>query len=300
MQNTKTLYELIDMNNPAAVLEEIKNISSLISPTAGFELISSVYRDVLRLFAGLYPGYKESNTGYHDLFHTTDVTLASARLLHGAATTGIHFSDDEITQVLLSAMMHDTGYIQRASDPRGTGAQYTTVHIDRSIDFITNYLRDNLSIEVDLEAIVQILRCTGLSVKIDNIPFKSERNRFLGFVLGTADLLGQMADRYYVEKLPILYKEFVEGHVPGYASDFDLMKQTSDFYKMAMNRFKYELGSTNCFMKNHFRARWNIPVDLYAAAIEKNVGFLARVIAIGPDFKIYLKRNISVRTGPPG
>jgi hypothetical protein len=300
MQSPPDLYNLIDMRSPDAILEEVKTISSLISPTAGFELINIAYGDVLRLFAGRYPGYKKSNTGYHDLFHTADVMLASARLVHGAATTGIDFSAEEINQILLSAMMHDTGYIQQESDPGGTGAQYTAIHIDRSIDFITNYFRNNLNIKVDLEAVAQILRCTGLNVRIDDIPFKSERNRFLGLVLGTADLLGQMADRYYVEKLPILYNEFMEGHIPGFSSDFDLMKKTSGFYQMAMNRFKNELGSTNRFMKNHFRARWDMPVDLYTVAIERNMDYLTKVVENGPDYKRKLKRNICFRTGFPG
>jgi hypothetical protein len=300
MQSTPNLYNLIDMTSPDAILEEVKTISSLINPTAGFDPINIAYRDVLRLFAGGYPGYKKSNTGYHDLFHTTDVMLASARLVHGAATTGIDFSAEEINRILLSAMMHDTGYIQRESEKSGTGAQYTAIHIDRSIDFITGYFRNDLNIEVDLEAIAQILRCTGLNVRIDEIPFKSERNRFLGFVLGTADLLGQMADRYYVEKLPILYNEFMEGRIPGFASDFDLMKKTTGFYKMAMNRFKNELGSTDRFMKNHFRARWNMPVDLYAVAIERNMDYLTKVVENGPDYKGKLKRDVFFRAGLTG
>jgi hypothetical protein len=210
------------------------------------------------------------------------------------------FSAEEINRILFSAMMHDTGYIQRESDPSGTGAQYTAIHIERSIDFITDYFRNNPNIEFDLEAIAQILRCTGLNVRIDDIPFRSEKNRFLGLVLGTADLLGQMADRYYVEKLPILYNEFMEARIPGFASEFDLMKKTSGFYKMAMIRFKYELGGTNCFMKNHFQARWNIPVDLYAIAMERNMDYLTKVVESGPDYKRNLKRNLCFRTGLPG
>ncbi len=34
--------------------------------------------------------------------------------------------------------------------------------------------------------------------------------RIVGFALGTADLLGQMAAPDYVDKLPVLYSEFAE------------------------------------------------------------------------------------------
>ena len=291
MERTPVLYELIDMNKPQAVLAEIKVIASMICTMDDFGVINDVSRDVLRLFTGRYPGYRKNDTGYHDLYHTTDVMLASVRLLHGAATTGVAFTAGEINQLLLCAMMHDTGYIQRDTDPRGTGARYTAIHIERSIDFVAEYLKTHRDIDADGETMAQILRCTGLNVKIRDIPFKSEKTRLLGFVLGTADLLGQMADRYYLEKLPILFREFQEGNIPGFASDYDLIRKTPDFYIMASIRFKNELGGVNRFMKNHFQVRWSIPRDLYAAAIEKNIEYLNRIIESGQDYRQKFKRK---------
>jgi len=291
MERTPSLYELIDMNKPQAVLAEIKVIASMISRMDDFGVINNASRDVLRLFTGCYPGYKKNDTGYHDLYHTTDVMLASVRLLHGAATTGMEFTAREINQLILCAMMHDTGYIQRETDPSGTGARYTAVHIERSIDFVAEYLQNNPDIDADRETMAQILRCTGLNVRIRNIPFKSEKTRLLGFVLGTADLLGQMADRYYLEKLPILFREFQEGNIPGFSSDWDLIRKTPDFYIMANIRFKKELGAINRFMKNHFQVRWSIPQDLYVMAIEKNIEYLNQLIESGQDYREMFKRK---------
>ena len=52
--------------------------------------------------------------------------------------------------------------------------------------------------------------CTGINAALDKIPFQSEAEKIVGFALGTADLLGQMAADDYVEKLPVLYAEFAE------------------------------------------------------------------------------------------
>jgi hypothetical protein len=289
-QNFPKLYDLIDMNDPDAIMEEVQTIAVLVSPAIDFAPINSAYQDILRLFAGRFPGYQGCNTAYHDIFHTLDVLLASLRLVHGVATTGTAFHAREISQIFLTALMHDTGYIQRQSESSGTGAQYTAIHVERSIDFISSYFSNGLKTKVDLEAMVQILRCTGLTVRIDAIAFKSEGTRLLGFVLGTADLLGQMSDRYYAEKLPILYEEFQEAGIPGFSSDFDLIQKTSGFYAMATERFANTLGGMNCFMKNHFLARWNIDCDLYALSIERNLEFL-KSIASGQDFKTKAKRT---------
>jgi hypothetical protein len=279
------------MNRPQAVLEEIRTIASLICRMDSFAVIDRASRDILSLFTGSYPGYRKNDTGYHDLYHTTDVMLASARLLHGAAAGGMDFRAGEVNQLLLCAMMHDTGYIQTDTEPHGTGARYTAVHIERSIDFVKEYLHRNPDFEVDPEAMAHILRCTGLNVRIMDIPFKTERTRFLGYVLGTADLLGQMADRYYLEKLPILYREFKEGNIPGFSSDYDLIRKTPDFYVIANIRFRQDLGGVNQYMKNHFQVRWNIPQDLYVTAIERNIEYLNRIIESGEDYRHKFKRR---------
>jgi hypothetical protein len=289
MQNIPNLYDLIDMHDPDAIMEEVKTIAVSVSPAIDFAPINSAYLDILRLFTGRFPGYQGCNTAYHDIFHTLDVLLASLRLVHGVATTGTDFSAREISEILLTALMHDTGYIQLQTESSGTGAQYTSIHVERSIDFISSYF-PCLKTKVDLEAMAQILRCTGLTVRIDAIAFKSEKTRLLGFVLGTADLLGQMSDRYYVEKLSILYEEFQEAGITGFSSDFDLIQKTPGFYAMATERFKNTLGGVNCFMKNHFLARWNIDRDLYALSIERNLDFL-KSIESGQDHKTKAKRK---------
>ena len=50
-----------------------------------------------------------------------------------------------------------------------------------------------------------LIACTGLRVVIDNIKFQSKTEKLLGCMLGTADYLGQMSDRTYLEKLLFLY-----------------------------------------------------------------------------------------------
>jgi hypothetical protein len=293
-KNIPNLYALIDMNDPEAIMAEVRSITLTINPQVDFQHIDSAYHDVLRLFVGNFPGYRGCNTEYHDIFHTLDVLLASVRLVHGAAINGATFSVDDFNHIILAALMHDTGYIQLQNELSGTGAQFTAIHIERSIEFVKSYFRSRGQINVDLEAMAQILSCTGLNTKIDAIAFQTEQTRLLGFILGTGDLLGQMSDRYYIEKLPILYEEFQEGGIPGFSSEVDLVRGTPGFYAMTTQRFTNVLGGVNRFMINHFLTRWGIDCDLYSISIERNLEFLQAIVS-GPDYKTKAKRQRPIK-----
>lgn len=115
------LSNLIDMEDPDSVLNEVKEIASLMSPGFDSRPLGQVFKDVLRLFRGEFPGYRKCNTEYHDLKHTTDTFLAFARLIHGAFINGHHFKERNMTLGLISALMHDTGYMQTMNDNTGTG-----------------------------------------------------------------------------------------------------------------------------------------------------------------------------------
>jgi hypothetical protein len=93
----------------------------------------------------------------------------------------------------------------------------------------------------EILAVQNMIRCTGVNVKLDSIQFQNEAERVTGFALGTADLLGQMAAPDYVDKLPILYSEFAEAarHSPDgkmkaggfFTSAEDLMLKTPLFWE---------------------------------------------------------------------
>jgi len=130
----------------------------------------------------------------------------------------------------------------------------------------------------DLECFRDILICTGLNLDIKKVTFPSANIEIMAKILGTADLLGQMADRLYLEKLISLFHEFEEGKVPGFESELDLFRKTINFYKSARERFENDLGNVNRYMVNHFRDRWNIEKNIYDEAIEKNINYLKYIL----------------------
>ena len=136
-----------------------------------------------------------------------------------------------------------------------------------------------------------MLACTGLTVRIGEIRFRSFEILMLGMMLGTADLLGQMADRTYLEKLSYLYREFKEAEVPGFNEEIDMYINTLGFYELTKKRFANDLGGVNRFMRAHFRERWGVDSDLYAAAVERQMDYLREVLEkYRPDYRNYLRR----------
>ena len=89
----------------------------------------------------------------------------------------------------------------------------------------------------------RIVHFTGYEIKLSQIHLADSRDRKCGHLLGTADLIAQMADRCYLEKCrDRLYPEFVLGGVAAapasdgtmqvrYSSGLDLLRQTPSFVR---------------------------------------------------------------------
>ena len=283
------------MNDPLSVLSEVKETVSMVFSTFDFGAIDLVFSDFVNLFAGNCPGYQKCNTRYHNLKHTTDTFIALSRLIHGAATTGMEITRRGVSLALTSALMHDTGYIQTTGDQTGTGAKYTLTHVDLSIDFMRSYFNDKGYPREDFIFCRNIVRCTGLDGGLESVQFSNPENELLGQMLGTADLLGQMADRVYLEKLIHLYQEFREGGVGGYKSELDLLERTPDFYQRTFRRFDDELGGVRRHMRRHFKWRWNLDEDLYKITIDKHIAYLKYILQYHPNnYRDHLRRGILI------
>ncbi|MBW1753148.1 MAG: hypothetical protein JRJ46_08580 [Deltaproteobacteria bacterium] len=285
------LYDLIDLTNPQSILNELKYIVSLMVNDFDHAMLEQIYADIKMLFEGDFPGYRASNTKYHDLEHTSSVVLASGRLIHGAFAEGHSFSAKTILLGLVGAIFHDIGFIQSDADVNGSGAKYTIGHEERSIQFMKEYLSQKSFSEQDLDDCTHIIMCTTLSLEIKDIPFRSNDIAMLGKIVGSADLLAQMADREYLEKLFMLFKEFEEAGMPGYGSELELLQKTQDFYKyVALQRLSQEFENVSAFMRSHFKNRWDHDRDLYQESVISNINYLKTVVEVCNDYyRCYLK-----------
>jgi hypothetical protein len=131
----------------------------------------------------------------------------------------------------------------------------------------------------------QIVHFTGYELRFDQIRLDDPRDRRVGHLLGTADMMAQMADRCYLEKVrDRLYPELVLGGVAlsrdgdgltvNYGSGLDLLRQTPEFVAETMRtRLDGEFGGAYRYFEAVFGGR-----NPYMEAIDANLAYLKIVL----------------------
>jgi hypothetical protein len=236
------MFTPVDTRDPAAVESAVETAYLDIFPQGSAALMHDMFECVIHCFRGNCPNYQAIDAGYHDLEHTLQGALCLARLLAKRhRTQATPELDQRLFELgLLAMLLHDTGYAKKRDDPSGTGAKYTLTHVARSTEYAAELLgRKGFPLE-DVRAVQNMIRCTGVSLDLPGIPFTDERERLVGYALGTADLIGQMAAPDYVDKLPALFAEFQEaaaycdGNVPeeiAVRSLEELIRGTPNFWR---------------------------------------------------------------------
>ena len=280
------------MDTPERVFDEALAIVTSSYPNANHERLKKIYDDIVDLFNGIYPGYRKCSTEYHNLGHTTDVFLAMVRMVHGCEITGEGLTWKIAETAFISALMHDTGYIQEEDDAVGTGGKFTKVHVDRSIRFAETYLTTLGSDKMDIETCKRLISATSLSLDIKKIPFASNEEATAGKMLFSSDILAQMSDRLYLEKLIYLFKEFKEARIFGVVNEDELYRNTLGFYESIRRRLDGDANYSEKYLRSHFRVRWGVDRDLYIEGVEKNINFLRYLLDNhGRDYMENLKRG---------
>jgi hypothetical protein len=285
------MYPRVNTKDPIAVQVEAQAAYTALFPRGDRFYLPKIFGWAIDCFTGGHPGYRPIDARYHDFEHTLQVTLCMVRLLHRSqlAEASPRLTRRMFELGVLAILLHDTGYLKRRSDSRGTGAKYTLIHVDRSAKFAAALLSQKGGFsEPEIQAVQDMIHCTGVNTDLNAIPFQSKLVRRVGFTLGTADLLGQMAAADYVEKLPVLYLEFEEsarhqGGKPGPAGRFesadDLMRKTPAFWE------KYVLPKLNREFEGIYRYL-SVPYpdgpNEYVIQIEANIARLRRQLAAVP------------------
>lgn len=287
--NQNDVTNRVNVEDPRQVRDAVLALFTARYPGNDFSALGSAFDDIAALFEGRLPGYLPCDTLYHDVRHTLDMTLAMARLVDGherVCAPADRLGARRAALGVLVALVHDTGYLRRSSEAHvANGAVFTKVHVTRSAEFAQAYLpRLGFTAEAGLAA--KLVHFTGYEIDLDQIPVADPRERMLGCMVGTADLIGQMSDRLYLEKCrDFLYAEFVWANIARerladgrelvrYASAADLMVKTPGFYEsVARARIERKLAAADRFAEAHFDGP-----SLYRSEIERNMRFLRQII----------------------
>jgi hypothetical protein len=258
--------------------------------------IERAFADLGRLYVGEHPDYQPCDTEYHDVQHVLDVTLAMARLMDGyersrkVTVTRSRVGDSPALPAgafalgVIIALFHDFGYLRKRGDRRHRyGAEYTLTHVTRGSRHLLSYL-PKIGLKRYATAGSILVHYTGYERPAESIPLNDTLLRRVGHMLGTADIIAQMADRCYLEKCrDRLYPEFVLGglahkKLPGgrtqilFSSGDDLVRKTPGFYMNAAKRLDLQLARAYEYAGRHFNGQ-----NLYLEEMQKNVRYAQAV-----------------------
>jgi hypothetical protein len=313
MQDRRNNYDVtntVQVSDPSAVRDAVQALFAETFPGTSFDRLWLAFYDFERLFTGAYPDYNGCDTTYHDMQHTLDMTLAVARLIVGyerSMQLSEQLGATRAQMAIVTALFHDSGYIRhkgRDSDFEN-GAEFTLYHVSRSADFLRRYL-PGIGMASQIGVSSMIVHFTGYELDLDDIELDDPRDIICGHLLGTADLIAQMADRCYLEKCrDRLYKEFVLGGIaienakPGeymvrYESGVDLLKKTPSFYQqVSQERLRKKFNRAYRYMEVLYGGE-----NPYVAAMKSNMGHLVRVLK-SDDWRL-LRRSPPFYLGESG
>jgi hypothetical protein len=281
----------VQVSSPPAVLAAVEALFRPTWPQLSTQPLERAFEHFERLFAGEVAGFHGVDTVYHDRQHTLDITLALARLLVGYErqheAEAQRLGGARATVGVLTGLFHDVGYLRRSDDRDSrNGAEFTRTHVSRGARFLEEYL-PVLGFADWVPVATQIIHFTGYEVPFARIEERvaEPRDIMVGHLLGTADMIAQIADRCYLEKCrDRLYAEFVLGGVAlpfsegnpqvKYASGLDLLRQTPDFIADVRTQR----------LERDFRCAYRYLEILYGGgnpyieAIDRNVEYLRQIL----------------------
>lgn len=272
----------VDLQNPREVMAAVDAIlRKRFGDDYGKPLLNMAIGHLAQAYGGEYPGLLRCDTHYHDLRHALDTGLAMARLIDGQgmitpANAPDHIDAEHAMLGILLALYHDIGLLRRTDESHLEGAQLTPIHEARGVDFMRDYLtRTPLAHLADKAELIMITRLVW-HMPQDIAPL----DRAISCLLGTADIISQLADRCYLEKCrDFLFIEFSAIGLAGspdlpYPDPETLLRKTPSFYTgLLRERIHHEYGDADRYMKIHFGGECP-----YTAAIARNFSFLNELL----------------------
>jgi hypothetical protein len=188
-----------------------------------------------------------SDALYHNTDHTILVTLVGQEILRGKHIREGGVTAEDWLHFAVSLLCHDIGYVKGVCQADG-GGQYATgdgtplvplpagatdaaltpYHVDRGKLFVKERFGNHNLIDVDL--VQQCIEPTRFPVP--HAEDHAETATLPGLVRA-ADLIGQLSDPRYLNKIPALFHEFEETGVNaklGYKHPGDLRRNYPKFY----------------------------------------------------------------------
>ncbi|MEC4892417.1 MAG: metal-dependent phosphohydrolase [Oscillatoria sp. PMC 1051.18] len=222
-----------------------------------YDNLKPEYADLIGEVAEITLGkISQSDAPYHDVEHTVLVALAGQEILRGKQRREASVSCEDWFHCIAALLCHDIGYVRgvcRQDEPNkrlyvtgrdeekiflplsATDASLTACHVDRGKLFVEENLAGHRLINIPkLKHNIELTRFP--------VPTSEEHQDTVNYagLARAADLIGQLADPRYLDKMPALFQEFVETGADkclGYKNPSDLRAGYPNFFWNVVYRY---------------------------------------------------------------
>lgn len=284
MNHDSPFAALGNVSDTGEVEAQVGEIVRSFAPGHDLTRVGGTFELLNKAFDGNLPGYQKLKTLYHNRTHTNEVVLCTARMLHGLHLAGQGLDADHLDAALIGALMHDVGYLMSDQEASGTGAQFTDSHVMRGVEFTRRHL-PGLPPDL-LAATTKVIMLTDHRKHPDWVKFDNQQQQRAAYATATADLIGQMANREYLERVLLLYFEFEEAQLGGFADIHDLLEKTTAFYRMTRGRLDTDLKGLSVHLAQHFGEQTGVERNFYQESIDRNLDYLNRVVETDREHRL--------------
>lgn len=264
---------MLPREKPTAADEPIENfIAGQIIELAGNEYqdtarLQVLIDDVVALYQGKWPAYEACQVRYHNLHHALDVALVTARMIAGwnRKDTNLPIPAAIFLNAMAAALFHDAGYLKDKGDTEGSGGKYSFTHVKRSMKMARNYLKEKNWPRLAITSVPAIISITEFHDKVDPAElFDHYYTETVARMIGVADLIAQMADIDYMQRINYLFEELQEAYrfnihnelekrgIHIFSSAEEMRNNTVAFYeKFVLPRFQW-LGRMDSYLNDYF------------------------------------------------
>jgi len=218
-------------------------------PTATPRL-QQLFADLVDLYSGRWPAYQECQVGYHTLSHALDVALSTTRMIVGWNKST--YEEQAIEEYLFLAgvtasAFHDAGFIKDRGDTVGSGGKYTHTHVPRSMEMARHYLTSNNWPDQITELVTAMISLTEFHTQPDLAGlFGKYQEEAVACMVATSDLVAQMADVDYMERINNLFEEFHEAYE--HEGREELAKRGVHIFNSAQEMIDGTIAFYECFV----------------------------------------------------
>jgi hypothetical protein len=171
---------------------------------------------------------------------------------------------DKVASIVMIGNVADVGFIRRLSEAGTKGACLIREHEQRSVDFMRPYLAAGPLAE--FAPLAELIHTTNFArCACETLAGLGPQLVELGRMLGTSDLISQIAGRFYLERCHhFLFQEFVDAGADRalsptgetvilYATSEDLLRKTPGFYEhLVKPRLENEFQHAYGYIGDHF------------------------------------------------